>query len=95
MFCNRFLALLNKNYILLRRNWTGLCLEIVLSILCIIGLVAFRQIENKVLIPETSYLNSSHITLYPSLAMLYTDSYFSTVKNLSNKYNLSFPYENG
>ena len=95
MFCPHFRALMTKNVILLRRNWTGLCFEIVISFLCIIALVIFRKTQDKVLIPETSYLNSSQITLYPSLAMLYSDDYFSTIKNMSNKYNISFPFDNG
>lgn len=95
MFCSHFRALTTKNVILLRRNWTGLCFEILISFLCIIALVIFRKTQDKILIPETSYLNSSQITLYPSLAMLYSDDYFSTIKNMSNKYNISFPYDNG
>ena len=95
MICNRFLALIFKNYLLLRRNWTTLCFEVIVSILFIVALVIFRKIQDKVLIAETSYLNSTQIPLYPSLAMLYSDVYFSTIKNLSIKYNASFPYDNG
>ena len=94
MFINHFFSLMKKNCIILRRNWTGLFCEIVVSILCILALVIFRKVEDKVLVPEKSYLNTDQKTLYPSLVILNSEEYYEILKNMSSKYGYSFPIEN-
>ena len=91
MFFSHFRSLSHKNYLLLRRNWLGLCLEIVISILCIIALVIFRQIYPKVLRVEQSYLVFNQTTLYPSLTIPNIDDLYNMTKNMSIKYNFNFP----
>ena len=96
MFFNlsHFVSLMRKNCILLKRNWQGLAMEVIISILCIVAVIIFRKVEDKVLVQEKSYL-SEQKTIYPSLIITNAADYYQTLKNMSSKYNFTFPVDNG
>ena len=94
MFFSHFRSLFHKNILILRRNWHSLCLEIAISILCIVALVIFRKVNDKELILEKSYIFSDEYTLYPSLKISNADQLYNLSKQMSEKYNFSFPTEN-
>jgi hypothetical protein len=60
-----------------------------------IALVIFRKVNDKVLIHERSYLYSDTKTLYPALMVTNADDLYNLTKEMSNKYNISFPTDNG
>lgn len=79
---------------MITRKKTGMILELIFSIFCIIALVIFRKIQVKVLMNETSYLNNQK-TLFPTLIIPNITKYYEILKNLSEKYNYKFPFNGG
>lgn len=94
MFIRHFFCLLKKNYTLISRNLCGFILEVFFSLFCIIALVLFRKIEDKILVKETSYLKSQK-TIYPYVFYPNTTEIYDTLSEIGKKYNYSFPYQNG
>ena len=57
------------------------------------AMVIYRKLEDKVYVPEKSYL-SEQTTIYPSIVINNSQEYYDAIKNMSIKYNFLFPIPN-